>query len=460
MVDDILFSKFILNQLDSDEMARVEGLLLKNDEADAIIHSCVALYETNKELAEDMLGPDNDSSFYFDRIIDPFDSITTNKNNNAMNTIFSPSDRQQINELVQSFYNIEDKDQTLDDNLVAFYLLKCPAMTRHEAQSNIASMRKGINMFRDNLAQALTNGLESLSEKLDTIGEDLSVEGKFELYVNILALLNTLDSRNFDEEELSELKRYEDFRNELLSIRGYVTIDDLEKIKEEIIQALSTSSFSVITTIDACELLKKIESNCDLSAYSKNDTIREILITSCATHIAAKNGLLENQDYQNALPEVLAVGVAAGYEELKVIDRLNKGDINEGEAWEIIKMIGAAVGFTVLLIAATTAVALTATATFIGFLTIFGDALVVSILGGLAALAVGILLAVSIERASRWIVDKGFELIDRIVDTIRNEVFPEIKERIISFAQKVTKLVQKGVAWIKSVLTHNNFEKE
>jgi len=468
MINDVLFSKFVLNQLAPDEMKRVEKLLLSDKESEAILHTSIAFYESNIDLAKEMLGEDEFNmeksvilSNSIDRIGTNHDSIAMNKTQNTMNNNLSKHDRQQIEQLVESFHNNEDTNQTFNERLVSFYLQNCPNMTRDDALGIIEAMRNSIELFTNNLSQAFDQGIDSLSTQLDSIGENLPIEKKYELLLNLLALLNTIDAQNFDVDNLSDMKDIDTFRNELLGVKGCVTEEDVEEIKGEIIQAISESSFSVITTINANELLKDVKEGCDLSVYTKKDTIHEILITSSATYIAMTNGWLESEEYENATPEAVAVGVAAGFEELKVFSRLENGDIDDESAWETIKIIGAVVGITLLLVATGAALALTTTATFVGFLALFGDSLLVSIVGGVAAMAVGIQLATAVVNAAEWVFEKGSELLDRIVDTIRTKTLPSIKKRIVSFTQKVRNFVHAGRIWLKSLFSrHGNSEEE
>lgn len=462
MVDDILFSQFILNQLNPEEMASVERLLLEENESKAIIHSTIAIYESNVDLAEEMIGEDEEnidieknSSFEYDRRPQRGRSIEMNKKQNAMNTSLSSKDRRTIEQLVELFHASEVKDRTLNDNLIAFIMSNCPEMKEDEALEVIDKMRNGISLFSENLSHALDQGLDSLVPQIRTIGEDCSVEERYELLLNLLVLLNNLDAHNFNEEELSDWKDIDALRNEYLGVKGHVSEEDIEDIINEIVSVLSNSSFSVITTLEAEELIKEAKSGHDLSKYAKGDNVREILITSVSTYVAQRIGQLEDEDFEKATPEAIAVGVAAGFEELKVIARLESGEINDGEAWETIKIIGAIVGITLLLIASSMFIALTTTATFVGFLALFGDSLIVSIIGGFAGLAVGLQLATTIINATDWFFEKGWEILDSVVDKIRTDVIPGIKERVNKIKASVKDFIRAGKLWVKSVFSRN-----
>lgn len=462
MVDDILFSKFILNQLSSEEMASVERLLLEDNESKAILHSVIAMYESNVDLAEELIGVEeeiNDTErntpFEYDRKPQKVSSIEMNKKQNAMNTSLSSNDRYAIEQLVESFHGSEVKDRTLNDNLVTFILSSCPEMKEEEALEVIDKMRNSISLFSDNLSNALNQGLDSLIPQIRALGEERTNEERYELLLNLLVLLNNVDANNFNDEELSDKKDIDTIRNEYLGVQGHVSEEDIEDIINEIISVVSNSSFSVITTLGAEDLLKEANNGHDLSKYVKGDNIREILITSVSTYVAHKNGQLEGEEFVNTTPEAIAVGVAAGFEELKVMARLGSGEIDDEEAWETIKIIGAIVGITLLLIASSMFIALTTTATFVGFLALFGDSLIVSIVGGLAGLAVGLQLATSIINAADWVLEKGWETLDRVVDKIRTDVIPCIKERVIKIKERVKDFIRAGKLWVKSVFSRN-----
>ena len=58
MVDDILFSKYILNQLEPEEMDKVEKMLIDDNEAEAIVHASIAYSQENIDLISEFLDED------------------------------------------------------------------------------------------------------------------------------------------------------------------------------------------------------------------------------------------------------------------------------------------------------------------------------------------------------------------------------------------------------------------
>lgn len=458
MVDDILFSKYILNQLEPEEMDKVEKMLIDDNEAEAIVHASIAYSQENIDLISEFLDEDemnfeNDENSMENNARNriTMDSTKVNINQTKMNTKLSEHDKQVIAELVKSFHENEDVNQAFDDRLISFYQAYCPQMSIDDIRSTIGSMRNGIKLFSDNLSQAFNEGVNTLSSKLDMVGEDLPLEERYNLFLNILALLNTIDNKNFNEDEFSDERTLDSFRKEL-SVHGLVSESDVNELKEEILHTLSESSFSVITTVNADEILKSAHNVADLTRLTKEDTMHEILVTSVAMHIAMQNGQIEAES-EMVTPEAIAVGVAAGYEEMKVISQLEKGEIDDEGAWESIKLISAVVGVTLFMIAATAVVALTASATFIGFLEMFGSSMVVAIMGGIVAMSVGYLIVLPIINNIEWFIEKGGELLDKVVDNLRMRVIPTIKKRIEVFTEKVSNLIHSGVVWVKSLFS-------
>ena len=458
MVDDILFSKYILNQLEPEEMDKVEKMLIDDNEAEAIVHASIVYSQENIDLIsefldEDEMNFDNDESSLENnaRNQGDMDSTKVNKNQINMKTPLSDHDKQVIADLVKSFHENEDINQTFDDRLISFYQTYCPQMSEDDVRHTIGSMRRGIKLFSDNLSQAFNEGVDTLSSKLDTIGEGLPLEERYNLFLNILALLNTIDNKNFNEDELSDERTLDSFRDELC-VQGLVSESDVNELKKEILHTLSESSFSVITTVNADEILKSANNVADLTRLTKEDTMHEILVTSAAMHIAMQNGQIEAES-EMATPEAIAVGVAAGYEEMKVISQLEKGEIDDEGAWESIKLISAVVGVTLFMIAITAVAALTSAATLIGFLEMFGSSMVVAIMGGIVAMSVGYLILLPIINNIEWFLEKGGELLDKVVDNLRMRVIPTIKKRIEVFTEKVSNLIHSGVVWVKSLFS-------
>lgn len=458
MVDDILFSKYILNQLSPEKMAEVERILINDNESEAIILANIAYSQENMDLIREFLDEDEinieidrnlaNSSARNQRNIG---STNVKQNQITMKTTLSEHDKMIIADLVQAFHENEDVNQTIDARLISFYQAYCLQVSNEEAMEVVNSMRKGIKLFSDNLSQAFNDGVGTLSSKLDTIGEELPIEDRYNLFLNILALLNTIDNSNFDEDELSDNRTFDSFRD-LLRVQGVISESDVDELKEEILHTLSESSFSVMTTVSVDDILKATGKVTELSKLTREDTMHEILVTSVAMNVAIQTGRLETE-FDNIVPESIAVGVAAGFEEMKVVSKLENGEIDDGAAWEIIKIISAVVGVTLLMIAASTVIALTSTATFIGFLELFGSFWVASIVGAIVTMWVGSLIVSSFHNMVKLVEESGGELLDKLVDNLRTIVVPNIKKRIEFFMERIDDLVHSGVILVKSLLS-------
>ena len=59
MIDDITYNLFVDNSLPLAKMVEVEKSLIDDNEADSVIHSCIANYKINREIADELLGEDN-----------------------------------------------------------------------------------------------------------------------------------------------------------------------------------------------------------------------------------------------------------------------------------------------------------------------------------------------------------------------------------------------------------------
>ena len=144
MVDDILFSKYILNQLEPEEMDMVEKMLIDDNEAEAIVHASIAYSQENIDLISEFLDEDemnfenNENSMEnFARNRITMDSTKVNINQTKMNTKLSEHDKQVIAELVKSFHENEDLNQAFDDRLISFYQAHCPQMSIDDIRSTI-----------------------------------------------------------------------------------------------------------------------------------------------------------------------------------------------------------------------------------------------------------------------------------------------------------------------------------
>lgn len=77
IVDDLIFSDFVANNLSHDEMVEVERTLIDSGEADASIYASMAYYSLNGELADELLGEDENLYTNIDRIYPASASIIT-----------------------------------------------------------------------------------------------------------------------------------------------------------------------------------------------------------------------------------------------------------------------------------------------------------------------------------------------------------------------------------------------
>ncbi len=61
-ISDELFVQYVNNELTTEEMKEVEAALIANGESEAVFHAAVGNYYAMKELADELLGKDEDET--------------------------------------------------------------------------------------------------------------------------------------------------------------------------------------------------------------------------------------------------------------------------------------------------------------------------------------------------------------------------------------------------------------
>ena len=238
-IDDLIFSKFVGNDLTHKQMEDVEQQLIADGEFSAAIEASVLDYENRQDEANSILGTEeNDSSIennsenvvrnqdFYDSEETKTTSLTT-KSSIIMNIDFTKDEVLKIQELSAEFNNAENKDLTLNENLVAFYLAQRPGTAKEDAEKILEGLTKGVRTFHEELTEALKNNGVNYVEKLQELGQDLSNEQKYEIYINFLSTLTVLDVQNFDEEKASQIENFQTVKGRY-AVSGEVTEEMLD----------------------------------------------------------------------------------------------------------------------------------------------------------------------------------------------------------------------------------------
>lgn len=440
-IDDLIFSKFVGNALTHKQMEDVEQQLIADGEFSAAIEASIIDYEVRQNEANSLLGTEeNDSSIdnYSEHVVrnEEFNdseetkatSLTT-KNCIIMNIDFTKDEVLKIQELSTEFNNTEDKNLTLSENLVTFYLNQRPGTAKEDAEKIMENLTKGVRTFHEELTEAQKNNGVNYVEKLQEMGKDLSNEQKYEIYINFLSMLTVLDVQNFDEEKVSQIENFQTVKGRF-AVSSEVTDEMLDEVIEKIANALKDNTFCLTTTEMVGSLFEKIqeESSLEESLSGCEEDFRIKLINAMMTYIAYQNGEIASLAGQDISPEAIAVGAAAGVEQARIMEDYRLGRISWEQALEILKFIGGVALFCTLYFLFTSAAVGIALLSFATLTNILGGSILAMVISGAVSMCFAFELTELTAETVLSIIEWSGSAFDQVVSFWQETAWPFIKE--------------------------------
>ena len=443
-IDDLIFSKFVGNALTKKQMEDVEKQLIADGEFSEAIEASITEYEVRQDEANTILGLDNienkDNNVV--RNPDSIDSIESNntslttKNSIIMNINFTKDEILKIQELSTEFSNTEDKNLTLNENLVSFYLNQRPGTAKEEAEKIVEGLTKGIRTFHEELTEALKNSGVNYVEKLQELGQDLSNEQRYEIYINFLSMLIVLDVQNFNEEKASQIEDFQTIKGRF-AVNGEVTEEMLDDVIEKIASALKDNTFCLTTTETVGALFEKIQevSSLEECLSGSEEDFRIKLINAMMTYIAYQKGEISSLAGQEIAPEAIAVGAAAGVEQARTIENFRLGRISWEQAIDILKFIGGVALWCTLVFLFTSAAVVITLLSFAAMTNFLGGSILAMIVSGVFSMCLAFELAELTGETVISLMEWSGSVFDQVVNFWQETVWPFIKERATALTE-------------------------
>ena len=441
-IDDLIFSKFVGNVLTHKQMEDVEQQLIADGEYSAAIEASVLDYKNRQDEANSILGTEeNDSSIennsgnvvrkkdFYDSEETKTTSLTT-KNSIIMNIDFTKDEVLNIQELSAEFGNAEDKNLTLSENLVAFYLEQRPGTSKEDAEKVLEGLTKGVRTFHEELTEAVKNNGVNYVEKLQELGQDLSNEQKYEIYINFLSMLTVLDVQNFDEEKATQIENFQTVKGRF-AVSSEVTEEMLDEVIEKIANALKDNTFCLATTETVGSLFEKIqeESSLEECLSGSEEDFRIKLTNAMMTYIAYQKGEIESLAGQEIAPEAIAVGAAAGVEQVRIMEDYRLGRISWEQALDILKFIGGVALWCTLFFLFTSAAIVITLLTFAAMTNFLGGSILAMVISGAVSMCLAFELAELTSETVLSIIEWSGSAFDQVVSFWQETAWPFIKER-------------------------------
>lgn len=441
-IDDLLFSKFVGNALTHKQMEDVEKQLITDGEFSAAIEASIIDYEVRKNEVNSILGAEGkDSSIENNtnnvvRNQDSYDSeetkttCLTTKNSIIMNIDFTKDEVLKIQELSAEFNNAEDKDLTLNENLIAFYLKQRPGTAKEDAEKVLESLTKGVRTFHEELTETLKNNGINYVEKLQELGQDLSNEQKYEIYINFLSMLTVLDVQNFDEEKASQIENFQTVKGRF-AVSGEITEEMLDDVIEKISNALKDSTFCLSTTEMVGSLFEKIQEELSLDEClsGSEEDFRIKLTNAMMTYIAYQGGGIASLAGQEIAPEAIAAGAAAGVEQARIMEEFRLGRVSWNQVLDILKFIGGVALWCTLVFLFTSATVVITLLSFAAMTNFLGGSILAMVISGAVSMCLAFELAELTAETVFSIVEWSGSAFDQVIRYWQETAWPFVKER-------------------------------
>ena len=449
-IDDITFSRFVNNDLPQAKMVEVEKILIEHGEINAAVHASMMNYSINKDYADDLLGIDEKNISVKDRITLQDDSEKMNNKslilkNTTMNNKLSKEEILKVQELAVKFNESYNAELSLEDNLVNFYLEQRPGTFPEDAQAVVTALKSGVTSFNDNLKKALENGDFDYSAELANLASDLSLKEKYEMYINFLAALQTLCVENLSSEQASKLENYHTIRERLL-VEEDVTEEMLYEVEEKIGLLLKNNNLCLGNIESLKDLIEELPNGIgaiESVVINSEQDMREKIVLSMSTYIAYQNEEIESLKGQELSPEVIATAVAAGVEEMHLMNELNSGRTTIDKVIMVLKIIGGIALFSLLAYVAFNFVTFFAASCSAMFMLLYGTS-TIALIGALLTFAfVAWSLYSTALDAGEKVMSWSSRIFDAVVNTWREIVWPSTFAILYGIGEWFTSLFQK-----------------
>lgn len=376
-----------------------------------------------------------------------------------MNNKLSKEETLKVQDLVVKFNESYDAKLSLKENLVRFYLAQRPGALPEDANSITTCLESGIISFNANLNKALKNGEFDYATELRAISSEMPANEKYELYVNFLAALQTLCISNLSSEQTSQLEDFQAIREHLI-VKEDITEDMLHDVEDKIGLLLKNNNLCLGSIENLKELIDKLPNGTDaiegVIADSEQD-MREKMVASMATYIAYQNEELESLRGQELSPEAIAISIAAGVEEMHILDDLSSGRTTVDKAIKALKIIGGIALFSLLAYIAFNCIMSVGILSMMMFMTAFGSTTIATIGALLASLFIVWSLTNSTIEAGEKVINWSSRVFDIVVNTWRETVYPSILTALHDIRDWFMTLFQRG-AVTESQQSENNIQ--
>ena len=343
-IDNNTFVRFIMNDMTKEEQQETESQLLKDNEGAAILACSTALWSTTPH-ALDIIGDVKTKiNSEKDRSNISQDSILANELNHTTAMVqLTFEDGKAIKQITEAFVAFQDSSLSLEENLKNYYNSECPG---DDAEAIIAGIKEGITSFDSAFKQMVAADSFEVEKITEQALEGKSLEEKYNILLNFLVALNTLQAENVKTEDGSYNESFDQIK-ERIYVAGVTVSEEMVSELIEKIKGIMESGTCTLTSAEAVDgllnSLNKGEEEVKIFIANQEELFQQKMILSTAIMIGARNSAIEALQGQEVSPQVIGADVSAGLEQQKLVSDLQTGNTTLDTVLKVLKYIGGAV---------------------------------------------------------------------------------------------------------------------
>jgi len=332
-----------------------------------------------------------------------------------------------------------DSTKSVRENMLDSYMDRLAGCTLEDAQLDVEKLTKGVVTFTKTYEKFKEDGEISLKDELNAALEGKTLDEKYICLLNMIGVLKSLDNEVITEmlgnANVDLAEKLEKIKNETISVQGEVTDEKISELITMVEDATKCSTVGVMGGESLSKLIKEMPTEIDEAVKFVETKLSDVdykCYAALAAYMAYKEGKLDSIP-EGVDAEIIATGVAAGFEREKVIEEASAGIISWEFAFKLIKFIGGAVLYALMAYVIFKVALLVMAGTAVLSMIIFS--------GELIALTMGLIFGGYFAyKTTEWLADNGVKLIstigdgyDRLIFYMKEKVYPAVVKSIESF---------------------------
>ncbi len=356
-----------------------------------------------------------------------------NKNNHIMEKInLNATELATVTNRFNEIHSNFTESETLKGNLVAYYA-KNAAVSNEEAEQIITRLMSGVDDLTSKFNQAMEEGWNP-AEQVASLTAEMTLEERYKFLLNAIAVTQTLNVGHLADS--SDLKEELERLVERLAAENKEVSNETCACLEEMLAELLGASSLMLTGADQVQKMMEAARGKEMQvvdfASAQYDDLRYKCEMALATWIEYQKGSLSSLP-EGLIPESLAVSVAAGVEETRVMDQVASGRKPVEWAVKALKILGAVALVCLLGYVALIGLILTVATFFEAAIMVLGTSSVAVFIASAMTFLIGWGFSDVAVKVGNKILQWGGDAYDCVISKLKDDIFPAISEAATRF---------------------------